>query len=220
LFLKSQVDAEDVEFVLGSAPTDLKLTSQEIMLLPPNTATETALNFKKRAVHMWLLDFNNCSEITMDESGMRKAEAAFWRNDPYYPRPVPPNHQDGFLWKVFESSYLEQSKLSANDTIKSQQLPQKFINLILKTAQDRHQRELSSSGSSGPPRNTTSSIGSFPATRSPSQNSPFGGSPSSCSPSSAPPSAGSPRRGHRQKKGREYPGVSSGSTSGMGGGAQ
>jgi hypothetical protein len=219
-FPKSQVDADDVEFVLGSAPTDLKLTSQEIMLLPPNTATETALNFKKRAVYMWLLDFNNCSEITMDESGVEKAEAAFWRNDPYYPRPVPPNHQDEYLWKVFESSYLEQSKLSANDTIKSQQLPQKFINLVNKTARHRfnQQRGFSSSGSGGPPRNAPFSTGGSPTAGSPSRNSPFSGSLPARSPSSAPPSSGSPRRGHRQKKSREYPGFFSGSGSGSGAG--
>ena len=101
----------------GSAPTDPRLTREEIDQLPAYTPTSRVLNFKKRAMHLWLIDFNNCSEITIDEAGVNKAEGSFWSNDPYYPRPVPPNHQDAALWKSFETSYLKQSAISASHIV-------------------------------------------------------------------------------------------------------
>lgn len=218
--------------MLGTAPTDLGLTAREIEQLPPYTDTDIALNFKRRAVHLWLLDFNNCSKISMDESGLKKAETAFWHTDPYYPRPVPPKDQDENLWNIFKTSYLEQSAFSASETAKKQNLPQRFIQMVTKTAIDRfmaRRMEFLSSSGAGPPRNAPLSIGGPPASGSSSGNPPFGGPPFGGPPfggppatspsggtsqggaSSSSPSRGSPRRGRHRGKSREYPAPSSGS---------
>lgn len=53
-----KIDAADVEFVLGSAPEQLTLKSAQLDILPPRTDSESSLNFRKRTVHLWLLDFN------------------------------------------------------------------------------------------------------------------------------------------------------------------
>jgi len=90
----------------------------------------------------------------MDEAGVNKAEDSFWSNDPYYPRPAPPNHQDAALWKSFETSYLKQSAISASHIVKQQGLPEKFINKVVQTAQMRYHSE-----SLGPPAGGLSSSG-------------------------------------------------------------
>ncbi len=141
------MDADDVEFVLGSAPTEVSLTVQEISQLSPNTADETVLNFKKRAVHHFLLDFNNCAPITMNEEGMIKAKQSFYNNDPYFPRPKIPGTEDADLWDIFTGSYLKQAEISANLEAKNSKLPQRFIDLIISDP-----RNCSTAVSSGPPR--------------------------------------------------------------------
>ena len=84
----AMVDAADVEFVLGTALGDIRLTSAELEAAAPRTGTRKMLNFKKRTVYLWLLDFNQCTKITMDDIGVAKAVDAFWQNDPYFPRPL------------------------------------------------------------------------------------------------------------------------------------
>lgn len=71
--------------------TDRPLKYAEIRDLPPRTSVGHQL----RPVHMWLLDFNQCGAISLDDVGVDSVVKAFWENDPYYPRPVPStNHQD------------------------------------------------------------------------------------------------------------------------------
>jgi hypothetical protein len=41
---------------------------------------------EKPPVGMWLLDFNRCHMISMDEKGVEQAVKAFFRNGPYYSR--------------------------------------------------------------------------------------------------------------------------------------
>lgn len=52
---------------------------------------------------MWLLDFDLCSDMTMDEAGVQKAVRAFWSNDQYYPRPA----KDEAMWQAFREQYLQ-----------------------------------------------------------------------------------------------------------------
>lgn len=59
------------------------------------------------SAYVWVLDFNQCEEITMDEEGCVKAAKAFWDNDPYFPRPF--TKQDGDLWEYFVERYLHHS---------------------------------------------------------------------------------------------------------------
>lgn len=55
-----KIDANDVEFVLGpAAATGRQLTLEQIAKLPPRTSSAASLQKKgKRAVQLWLLDFN------------------------------------------------------------------------------------------------------------------------------------------------------------------
>ncbi|CAH0055533.1 unnamed protein product [Clonostachys solani] len=82
---KLRVDGADIEFVLG-APRHTKA----------NTLSESAL---------WVLDFDCCKPITADSVGLTAIARAFWRNDPYYPRPGTLNERDQELWSIFAEEY-------------------------------------------------------------------------------------------------------------------
>ena len=58
---------------------------------------------------MWVLDFDCCRRMEMDEDGVKRAARAFVRNDPYFPRTGRENPDDGALWDVFEERFLERS---------------------------------------------------------------------------------------------------------------
>jgi len=73
------IDANDVEFVLGSSPAN-------------------------NSISIWLLDFNQCKEFEHNSQGLKQLVDGFWWNDPYYPRP-----NDDALWQTFKIAYLEAS---------------------------------------------------------------------------------------------------------------
>lgn len=110
----AQVDANDVEFVLGTAPSWEQMSHR----------STPGYNFEKREVHFWLLDFNQVTSITMDEEGMRKAVKAFRSNDPYYPRPGqgPEN-----LWNEFKARYLDTSAKIIGEDSEYSHLPHQFV---------------------------------------------------------------------------------------------
>ncbi|KAI1146025.1 zinc finger protein-domain-containing protein [Nemania diffusa] len=100
----AKIDAFDVEYALGSAPTDNERDRSELrnILRPPN--------FQRRTVQVWLLDFNQCQSITADEAGVDKCVTAFYMNDPYYPRPsAKAASMEAELWARFASKYLARS---------------------------------------------------------------------------------------------------------------
>ncbi|OQE15524.1 hypothetical protein PENFLA_c031G00161 [Penicillium flavigenum] len=78
------IDANDVEFVLA----------------PCNGNDGATINNVLGRHSMWMLDFDLCRNMTMDENGVGKAVKAFWRNDPSYPRP------EKALWHNSESNTL------------------------------------------------------------------------------------------------------------------
>ena len=124
----AKTDAADVEFVLGSQPDHLDLTSvPRTKNLPMRTSTDRILDFKKRSNRLWLLDFNQCRAMAMTEAGVIDAVEAFWNNDPYYPRPVPPGHPDEELWIVFQECYLIKSNELMDSEARSRNLALKFI---------------------------------------------------------------------------------------------
>ncbi|KAF2867794.1 zinc finger protein-domain-containing protein [Massariosphaeria phaeospora] len=59
---------------------------------------------------MWLLDFDCCRYMSMDEAGIEQACAAFFRNDPYYPRPCGADAADRILWVEFKERFLTASR--------------------------------------------------------------------------------------------------------------
>ncbi|KIV91831.1 hypothetical protein PV10_06328 [Exophiala mesophila] len=95
----AKIDANDVEFVLGGVrmPTDKTCRQYEHSFLGTHS--------------LWILDFDCCKPISLDDSGIEQAARAFLRNDPYFPRPTQKEHpSDHTLWAEFSSYYLEQSR--------------------------------------------------------------------------------------------------------------
>jgi len=108
---RAGVDANDVEFVMGSTPevvgqpTYEQLEECDIYTM----ADYYKFDFEHRSVGMWLLDFNQCQKFQHSAAGMKKLVEGFWFNDPYYPRPNATSREDQQLWEVFERHYLEVS---------------------------------------------------------------------------------------------------------------
>jgi hypothetical protein len=91
------IDANDVEFVLA----------------PPGEQHAPSSNFQSDYLgthRMWIVDFDCCRPIQMDTGGVEQACAAFWKNDPFYPRPGTGEAADEELWAVFKDKFLESSR--------------------------------------------------------------------------------------------------------------
>lgn len=92
-----EMDGNDIEFVLAPPP----FHEEE-----PNTNTIT--NVLGRHT-MWMLDFDLCRYMPMSDAGVQQAVTAFWRNDPFYPRP------QSKLWGDFREQYLMSSEEIINE---------------------------------------------------------------------------------------------------------
>ncbi|KAG7005532.1 hypothetical protein G7Y79_00019g047120 [Physcia stellaris] len=128
----AKVDAADVEFVLGSAPSFAHITStptfEQLQKLPPNSSTHRLHDFTHRTLHVWLLDFNLCKQLAMNDVGIQQAVKAFFANDPYYPRPHSTRAEDRNLWNQFEHRYLAVSCTFIEPALLH--LPQQFIQAV------------------------------------------------------------------------------------------
>ncbi|KAJ5901786.1 exodeoxyribonuclease iii xth [Penicillium taxi] len=149
MYWEAGIDGNDVEFVLGSAPTysvSSPLTSTEIADLPKNSTTVPLVrkiyDFRKRFVYLWILDFNKCRTITMDEVGVKQAVRAFYRNDPYFPRPLTKKASDQLLWDELRDAYLSASKVCLKGKPALQKLPDLFIEEAIKEQKLRIARKL------------------------------------------------------------------------------
>ena len=92
----AEIDANDVEFVLA----------------PPRSKHTQSMAFQSDylGTHcMWILDFDCCRPMRMDAEGVEQACAAFFRNDPFYPRPGTGETADEELWVVFKQRFLKSS---------------------------------------------------------------------------------------------------------------
>ncbi|KAJ4371199.1 hypothetical protein N0V83_004415 [Neocucurbitaria cava] len=98
----AQIDANDVEFVLAP-PRGEPLSS-------------SVFNCEYLGIHcMWILDFDCCRPLSMDDAGIEKACQAFFKNDPFYPRPESEEAADKELWKVFKQRFLVTSRRILED---------------------------------------------------------------------------------------------------------
>ncbi|TIA42033.1 hypothetical protein D6C78_01334 [Aureobasidium pullulans] len=109
---KAGIDANDVEFVLGS--------SRRTGPMFPVHGGETG-----QSVSIWLLDFNQCQKFEHDQAGLKRLVNGFWWNDPYYPRPDSGHKTDKALWTTFLSKYLDASALLTDSD-----LPKRFIEAV------------------------------------------------------------------------------------------
>lgn len=105
LYWRAHIDANDVEFVLAPPRGDHKShfegSSTDPPIIKSNILGEHVL---------WILDFDCCKQMSMDKIGVEQAVAAFYRNDPYYPRPGRDNVKDQTLWTGFKDRFLEASE--------------------------------------------------------------------------------------------------------------
>ncbi|CAK96308.1 zinc finger protein [Aspergillus niger CBS 101883] len=112
-----EMDGNDIEFVLAPLPFDEQ---------QPNTDLITDVLGQHT---MWMLDFDLCQPMPMSDDGVQQAVTAFWRNDPFYPRP------QRELWDVFREQYLITSEtiISGYNQVDIDQrlsLARRFIELI------------------------------------------------------------------------------------------
>ena len=106
LYWEAHIDANDVEFVLAPAPPgkDHSASSEGALI------HDAVIKSHCLGEHVvWILDFDCCRSMALDGKGVEQAVAAFWRNDPYYPRPRSGNVKDESLWTVFKETFLETS---------------------------------------------------------------------------------------------------------------
>ncbi|KAK7524245.1 zinc finger protein-domain-containing protein [Phyllosticta citriasiana] len=86
-------------------------------------------------LRFWLLDFNQCGDISFDEAGVRSAVDAFWLNDPYYPRPPRGDGVEAFegaLWDAFVARYLEVAdRILACEEAEVRRLPRMFVTALV-----------------------------------------------------------------------------------------
>lgn len=86
----------------------------------------------KCGTSVWLLDFDCCGRMSMDAAGIEAAVWAFYRNDPYYPRPGDEEGQVGVqLWEVFKSHYLALGEEIVRRKGMAQDLPARFIDRLV-----------------------------------------------------------------------------------------
>lgn len=126
----ARVDANDVEFVLAQPrqPAETSPTTTEF-------GTSWSITDPHGSHALWVLDFDCCKEMTMDEDGIDRAARCFWRNDPYFPRPGGTELADQRLWDVFRTRFLEASaSIITTDADPSlQRLPVLLITAIMET---------------------------------------------------------------------------------------
>ncbi|KAF7542594.1 hypothetical protein G7Z17_g11443 [Cylindrodendrum hubeiense] len=139
----AKTDARDIEFILASSTENLpQITTSEVTTLPLNTSIHPQKfnleDFHHRKTTLWLLDFNQVRQITMDETGIAMAIEAFNINDPYYPKPLQQHPIAQELWNTFARRYLRMSlDILRGETDDIQKLPGLFLNGVVEFQQKK-----------------------------------------------------------------------------------
>ncbi|KAK6081219.1 hypothetical protein SCUP234_04872 [Seiridium cupressi] len=119
----AKIDANDVEFVLASAP-DGDIPQFQSKYFGGHS--------------LWILDFDCCKRMSMDEQGVQRGAEAFLQNDPFYPLPGKDNQEDKELWGNFRAAYEKASSfISQTDSQVSERLPRLLMDTIERIVQDR-----------------------------------------------------------------------------------
>lgn len=124
-----EIDGNDIEFVLAPLCTD-----------PPLKMESDALGDHS----MWVLDFDLCRRMAMDSKGVEQAAAAFWGNDPYYPRP---GLEGDILWSVFREYYIQISGTcigivnEPHEAERRRALSRQFIDLVEQEGKTRQMKK-------------------------------------------------------------------------------
>lgn len=133
-----KIDGNDIEFVLGSSPQGEQQVRREVSLdqllaaeRPRSTfefVTATDVDFKHRVTSLWLIDFDACSDISMDQQGVNKACKAFCETERYCPRPHSGDPVAQRLWQAFGERYLATAKKFIDNAY--QNLPRAFLEAV------------------------------------------------------------------------------------------
>ncbi|KAK6844695.1 hypothetical protein PG995_014805 [Apiospora arundinis] len=113
LYWVAKIDANDIEIVLA----------------PPSHNSTDGAQFMSDFLgshSLWILDFDCCRPMSLDEAGVERAAWAFLRNDPFYPRPGRTNNRG--LWEQFRTVFIESSKLLVNHDTRD--LPKQLMDRI------------------------------------------------------------------------------------------
>lgn len=112
----TKIYAMDIEFVLGSSVQDGQNDRRRIPLEKLVTAsgpkstfeyvTNSNPNFAQRVTSLWLLDFDACTDITMDQAGVEMACKSFVETEAYCPRPHSSDNFAQQLWNSFGNRYV------------------------------------------------------------------------------------------------------------------
>ncbi|KAK3358340.1 hypothetical protein B0T24DRAFT_693595 [Lasiosphaeria ovina] len=158
----TKIDAMDIEFVLGSSPLEeqkvrVDIETEDLRAMAPHTstyeqATHNGPNFTKRITALWMLDFGNCTDITMDSNGVDMAVKAFVETNFYCPEPNSGNAFIDSLWLLFAESYIQYSDRILEDVLETpelQTLPREFIRKVSSETPVRRQESGSSSSAPG-----------------------------------------------------------------------
>ena len=140
---EAQVDAMDVEFVIGSAAATLVERRRAYTAdkrsngRPPPSEVHSVADFKQRSMHLWVLDFDKETSFRLIAKEVdKKLVPAFLGNDPYYPRP----DVDEELWKEFSQVYLRASQVilerKKEPTPGMMSLPERFLTKVAEMIQD------------------------------------------------------------------------------------
>lgn len=150
LHWRAYVDARDVEFVLGSSPTtktaniDISETSLDGATMDKDVKPGpiSIYDWDRREINLWLLDFNLCTSLSLDESGVEMAATAWRDNDPYFPKPLQESSTCKELWSVFVQRYVEiADRILQKD---KHHLPRMFIRRIIEIEKERAERHAAS----------------------------------------------------------------------------
>lgn len=127
----AKIDANDAEFVLGGVRMQ-KETGR-------NEYTHCILGTHS----LWVLDFDCCKPLIMDDAGIEQAAYTFLRNDPYFPRPATSAQSpDSTLWFPFRTRYLECSQnLVTDHGVACLGLPEKCIARVTEMHEQRKERK-------------------------------------------------------------------------------
>ncbi|KAH8836226.1 hypothetical protein RJ55_10046 [Drechmeria coniospora] len=124
----AKTDARDVEFVLGSSTAK-------------GAAVQGAIeDCSQRITELWLLDFNQVKNITMDKAGVDQAVEAAITNDPYIPKPRRKSYVERSAWNSFVKHYIKVSDVIIRDLYDESmaELPRLFIRGLINAEANKH----------------------------------------------------------------------------------
>ncbi|KAJ4317626.1 hypothetical protein N0V94_004850 [Neodidymelliopsis sp. IMI 364377] len=143
---KAMIDGMDIEFVLGSATTDLDTPAIIPNFQSVRPFSVPASDSRRRQVHLWILDFDKAKllDIFGDwEKSCAQMVAAVTSNDSYYPNPSAVGALEEEAWNEFEEVYVKAAVTllkfhpKSDGAEKLERYPKQFISAWKKRAAEQ-----------------------------------------------------------------------------------